>query len=275
MKAVAPLMSRWSGQRKEGKMEFEDAYDATPTPSRLDKGPGPRRADRPAKADMPRLLRISEVERECADTSPSRCTLGWIRSFLARPHSDLGRRGSVCPFVPTALGTDTIWMADVAEKTLTFERISALITEYRDVFLETEPTTGAAAINKAFIITFPSLADSGATGAAVIDRVQVSLKRYFVEMGLMLGEFHAANESPGLYNPDFRPLRSPIPMLAIRHMMESDLPFLLRDSYPPVVRSSYLRSYLFRLGGSLSQVRFNQAVDGLIAAELATFPGAA
>jgi len=256
-------------------MEFEDAYDAVPALPRLDKGPGSCRADGPAKADMPRLLRISEVDRDGSDASPARCVLGWIRTFLARPHPNLGRRGSVCPFVPIALGSDTIWMANVAEETLTFERISAIITEYRDVFLETEPTTGAAAINKAFLVTFPSLADNSAAGAEVIDRVQASLKRYFVDMGLMLGEFHAANESPGLHNADFRPLRSPIPMLAIRHMMESDLPFLIRDSYPPAVRSSYLRSYLFRLGGSLSQLRFNEAVDGLIAAESAPFPGAA
>jgi hypothetical protein len=256
-------------------MEFDDAYEAVPELSSLNKGPASCQADGPERVDMPRLLRISEVDHDGSDASPARCVLGWIRTFLARPHPDLGRRGPVCPFVPVALGSDTIWMANVAEETLTFERISAIITEYRDVFLETEPTTGVAAINKAFLVTFPSLADDSAVGAAVIDQVQASLKRYFVDMGLMLGEFHAANESPGLHNPDFRPLRSPIPMLAIRHMMESDLPFLNRDSYPPAVRSSYLRSYLFRLGGALSQARFNQALDGLIAAESAALRGAA
>jgi hypothetical protein len=94
-------------------------------------------------------------------------------------------------------------------------------------------------------------------------------------MGLMLGEFHANNESPGLRNPDFRPLRSPIPMLAIRHMVDSDLPFLIRETYAPEERSAFLRSYLFRLGGALSQVQLNEALDELIVAEVAIVMGPA
>jgi hypothetical protein len=217
----------------------------------------------------PRLMRVTEVERTCDPASPLGCILEWVRSFLAHPHPQLGRHGSVCPFVPISLELDTIWMAEVAETTPSFERISAIITDYRNVFLETEPTNGPEAMNKAFLVVFPSLRANGAEGAAIIDTVQASLKRYFVQMGLMLGEFHSTNQSPGLRNPDFRPLRSPIPMLAIRHMVESDLPFLTRETYLPEQRSSFLRSYLFRLGGTLSQDKFNEAVDRLIAAEKA------
>ncbi len=217
----------------------------------------------------PRLMRLSEVERTCDPASPLRSIAEWIRGFLARPHPHLGRQGSVCPFVPVALGMDTIWMAEVAEATPSFEHISAIIAEYRNLFLETEPKIGPEAMNKAFLVVFSALTGNGAEGAGLIDKVQASLKKYFVEIGLMLGEFHAANESPGLRNPNFRPLRSPIPMLAIRHMVESDLPFLVRETYPPELRSSFLRSYLFRMGGALSQIRFNEALDGLIAAEAA------
>ncbi|HEY6349040.1 MAG TPA: hypothetical protein VI636_06485 [Candidatus Angelobacter sp.] len=220
------------------------------------------------QSPRPRLMRISEVEKNYDPSSPLRCIADWIRGFLARSHPELGRHGSVCPFVPVALELNTIWMTEVAETTASFESISAIITEYRNVFLETEPTRGSEAMNKAFLLVFPSLTANGADGPAIIDKVQVSLKKYFVEMGLMLGEFHAANESPGLRNPDFRPLRSPIPMLAIRHMVESDLPFLTRNFYAPHLRSVFLRSYLFRLGGALSQVKFNEALDVLIAAEV-------
>jgi hypothetical protein len=233
-------------------------------------------SNRPPRGDggerqptRPRLMRVSEVERNCDPASPLRCVLDWIREFLARPHPQLGRTGPVCPFVPVSLELDTIWMTAVAEATPSFEHISAIITDYRNVFLETEPTKGPEALNKAILVVFPSLSANGTDGAAVIDRVQANLKKYFVEMGLMLGEFHAANESPGLRNPAFRPLRSPIPMLAIRHMVESDLPFLIRATYPPKDRASFLRSYLFRLGGDLSQTKFNEALDGLIAAEAA------
>lgn len=217
----------------------------------------------------PRLMRISEVERSFDPSSPLCCIADWIRKFLACPHPQLGRNGTVCPFVPVALAGDTIWMAEVAEATASFDHIATIITEYRDLFLNTEPKSGPEAMNKAFLVVFSQLARQGAEGAAIVDKVQATLKQYFVAMGLMLGEFHAANESPGLRNPDFRPLRSPIPMLAIRHMVESDLPFLIRETYPPKLRSSFLRSYLFRMGGVLSEEKFNEALAGLIAAEVA------
>lgn len=253
---------------EKGNMSVHDEHGLAPA---TNKGPNNRESgDRDeGRFSEPRLRRISEVERTCDPRSPLRCVLEWIRSFLARSHPQLGRSGSVCPFVPIALGLDTIWMAEVTETTVNFDRICAIITNYRNVFLGTEPKSGPEAMNKAFLVVFSSLAASGSDGAAVVDRVQAHLKKYFVEMGLMLGEFHAANESPGLRNPDFRPLRSPIPMIAIRHMVESDLPFLIRETYPPNLRSSFLRSYLFRMGGALSQVKFSEAVEGLIAAELA------
>lgn len=220
------------------------------------------------QSPRPRLMRISEVDQNCTPGSPLRCIADWVREFLARPHPDAGRHGSVCPFVPIALELNTIWMAEMPKTTPSFESISAIITEYRNIFLETEPSSGPEVINKAFLVVFPSLTAHGPEGAAIIDKVQLSLKKYFVDMGLMLGEFHAGNESPGLRNPDFRPLRSPIPMLAIRHMVESDLPFLTRKFYSPQLRSSFLRSYLFRLSGMLSQHKFNEALDGLVAAEV-------
>lgn len=252
-------------------MDIQDIHDAHERAQAIHEPPaGPAHGDGgDRQSARPRLMRISEVDRNCDPASPLRLVLDWIRRFLAHPHPQLGRQGSVCPFVPIALEFDTIWMAEVVETTPSFEHISAIITDYRNVFLKTEPTTGPEAMNKSFLVVFPSLSANGADGAAVIDKVQASLKRYFVEIGLMLGEFHAANESPGLRNPDFRPLRSPIPMLAIRHMVESDLPFLIRETYPPKERSSFLRSYLFRLGGELSQVKFNEALEGLIAAEVA------
>ena len=90
-----------------------------------------------------------------------------------------------------------------------------------------------------------------------------------LERGMMLGEFHSMNDSPGLRNPEFRPLRSPVPMLAIRLMVESDLPFMTRDQYTYEERAAFLRSYLYRLGSSLKPARFNEALEKLIVAEVA------
>ena len=55
---------------------------------------------------------------------------------------------------------------------------------------------------------------------------QAALKEEFVSRGLMLGEFHLLNNASGLHNPEFFPLRTVCPAMAIRHMVPSDFVFL-------------------------------------------------
>jgi hypothetical protein len=220
----------------------------------------------------PRLLRVSEIDRDCSPTSSEARVLKWLREFIGRPHPQLGRSGTICPFVPAALDLNNIWITEIAARTPSVESITSIITHYRNAFLETEPTQGVEMMTKAFLVAFPWLSANGPEGTAIIDQVQYRLKPHFVEKGMMLGEFHATNDSPGLRNPDFRPLRSPIPMLVIRHMVESDLPFMTRARYTPKERSIFLRSYPFRLGGALRQSSFDEALACLITAEASLSP---
>ena len=210
------------------------------------------------------LVRTSEVARSHPADSALADVLEWMHDFLSQPHPELGRKGAVCPFVPVALEKDSIQMAQIVDPNPSVESVEATIRRFRDLFLITEPTRGPEAINKAFVVVFPNLS---ADSASLVDTVQSRLKKEFIDCGLMLGEFHMSNKKAGLRNAEFRPLRSPIPMLGMRQMVDSDLPFLDRADYQPEQRSSFLRSYLFRLGGSLSLARFDQAMDGLIAAE--------
>jgi hypothetical protein len=92
------------------------------------------------------------------------------------------------------------------------------------------------------LILFPDVRVEEAV--SLIDEVKEELKASFVERGLMLGEFHATNDSPGLRNPAFKPLRSSIPMLAIRRMVSTDYLFLNRADYDPATRLRYLEAYL-------------------------------
>jgi hypothetical protein len=227
-------------------------------------------ANIPASASAstrPTLVRISEIVRNCDPASALGQTAAWARDYLARPHPQLGRKGSVCPFVPLSLAMDSIWLAEVTDATPSFESISAIITEYHDLFLATEPTRGPEALQKSFLLVFPTL-DAATGGSALVDTVQRALKKKFVDSGLMLGEFHMANECTGLRNIDFRPFRSPVPLLGMRHMVESDLPFLVREDAPAKDRSLFLRSYLARMGSHLSATRFDQVLDSLVSAEI-------
>ena len=59
----------------------------------------------------------------------------------------------------------------------------------------------------------------------------------------MVGFFEPNSEDRGLINPDFRPLRAPIPLLAIRLLVENDAPFVLRN---PLLAPIYLAKFPFK-----------------------------
>jgi hypothetical protein len=167
----------------------------------------------------------------------------WIRNYLAQPHPQLGRAGNVCPFAAPALAKDSLRIA-VARLTSTSDKrtqIVSAIKRYRDDFLALAgPDRGS--IFHSILILFPDVSPDEA--ADLIDRTKEELKASFVEQGLMLGEFHSRNESPGLHNPKFMPLRSPIPMLVIRRMVAADLVFLNRPQYDNASRLRLVEAYL-------------------------------
>ncbi len=202
------------------------------------------------QSDLPYLLEMTE----------------WAKNFLAKPHAELGRSGPVCPFLPRALQLNTIRFAVIRAKNLEQSQIEDIVRNYRDDFLALEPSEGELAFYKAIMLIFPDI--QGEDAFQLIDGVQQKLKPFFVESGLMLGEFHQWNESPGLHNPDFRPLRSPVPMLAIRFMADADLPFLHRLSDDPDVRLRYLRAYLDRFGSLIQdQKKLSQAQEAIALAQ--------
>jgi hypothetical protein len=189
------------------------------------------------------LYTHSEIDRIQQDLPYLTEVMEWVKAFLAKPHPDLGRRGCVCPFVPHSLKSNSIRLAVIRTSDLQMQQVEDIVISYRDIFLNTEPRDGEAAINKAFLLIFPevNIEDS----ATLIDEVQKKLKPIFVDEGLMIGEFHKRTETRGLHNPNFRPLRSPFPLLAIRFMAEADLPFLINADNPHLC-IRYLEAYLRR-----------------------------
>src|ERR1700731_2302401 len=56
--------------------------------------------------DVSRTGKLAE-----SDLNALRAVADWIKTFVARPHKDLGRAGPVCPFVPLALEREKLWLA--------------------------------------------------------------------------------------------------------------------------------------------------------------------
>ncbi|RKH62451.1 hypothetical protein D7X96_29680 [Corallococcus interemptor] len=179
-----------------------------------------------------------------ADLHVARQAVHWARSYLSAPHPELGRPGLVCPFVPRSLDLSLFFPTVRRGMEFTPGDIEAAVLRYRDWFLQLEPREGRDAQYKSILLLFPDLRPEDY--ARLIDGPQERLKPAFVAEGLMVGQFHGAPPAnPGLWNPDFRPLKSPMPMLVIRHMVPSDLPFL--TGARPLVES-----YVARFNGRLS-----------------------
>ncbi len=151
--------------------------------------------------------------------------VAWAREYLCAPHSELGRDGPVCPYAQTSLNKRLFYVAVHPGSDLEPGDVEERLMGLRDWFLELEPRTGASSIFKTILCLFPDISMDRLSD--LIDGVQERLRPEYVERGLMVGEFHPRPpEKAGLWNPDFRPLQSPVPLLAIRHMVATDFAFL-------------------------------------------------
>jgi hypothetical protein len=192
----------------------------------------------------------------------------WCENFLGKPSGLVGRSGNVCPFVPEAMMRGSLKFAVVALIKRGIEAVAGIeemIDACREHFLSRESADGKIDIFGSMVLIFPDV--SAEEAQLVIDPSQRKLKPSFVREGLMLGEFHPFSPTPGLRNKSFRPLRSPIPLLAIRHMVESDVDFLMAPNDPAPTRVKSLKAYLKFLGPSLSVASQIKAKEALHVAE--------
>lgn len=171
----------------------------------------------------------------------------YVREFLAKPNPNLGRKGPTCPFVPSALKMDLIYLAWVPrELSGSLESVKAVVLSMLERFKLTQPTSGARQQYKTIIMVFRHI--SVADAPRLIDSLQKEMKPVFVEEGLMLGEFHMANNACGLHNSSFFPLRTPYPCLAIRTMVPSDIVFLNDKDVSLAGRKAMVAKFLEKFG---------------------------
>jgi hypothetical protein len=182
-------------------------------------------------------------------------TMEWVKGFVAKHHPIVGRLGPVCPFVPHAIKSNCMHLGVLRITGLDVEQIANILLHYQDVFQKLEPQAGPETLRKTLLLIVPDIDIEDAS--TIIDGAQKKVKPLFVESGMMIGEFHNRTESPGLHNPDFRPLRSPIPMFVLRNMVEVDIAFLQDENLH--LRIKYLEAYLKHMEGTYSH-RFEQKI---------------
>jgi hypothetical protein len=173
--------------------------------------------------DVSRTGELAEGDREALQA-----VADWIKTFVVKPHKDLGRAGTVCPFVPGSLERRTLWLAPerIADRDL--PEVVELMNGYRRLLLDTRPTDGDDAIYNVIVVVFSDLPADRAQG--VFDDVLNHLAvPSYMEDGILFGPYYEGNEGTAIYNSSFRPFQSPVPFLFVRHGVTSDWKFFLDD----------------------------------------------
>ncbi len=163
-----------------------------------------------AESDLGALLAVAE----------------WIKGFVTRPHEELGRAGPVCPFVPGSLERKTLWLVPEQISGRSVPDVVQLMSGYKSLFLGTHPVDGEDANYKSLVVVFTDLSADRAKD--YFDGILQGLgASSYAEDGLVLGGFYESNEGTAIYNSSFRPFRSPVPFLLLRHAVISDWKFFL------------------------------------------------
>jgi hypothetical protein len=160
------------------------------------------------------------------DLAALRAVADWTKSFVAKPNKDLGRPGSVCPFVHGSLERKTLWLASEQVGDGSVADVVERIKGYHRLFLDTPPTDGDDAIYRSFVVVFTDLPEDRANDFFDELLRQLAVPSY-VEDGFVMGGFHEGNEGTAIYNSLFRPFTSPVPFLLVRQAVISDWKFFL------------------------------------------------
>jgi hypothetical protein len=187
--------------------------------------------------DASRTRELAESDRNAL-----RAVADWTKTFVAKPHRDLGRDGPVCPFVPVALDRKTLWLAAERSAGRSTTDVIHLIDGYKRLLLAAQPVDGDDANYKSIVVVFTDLPVAQAKDffGGVLQEISVPS---YVDDGLVMGPFYEGNDGTALYNPNFRPFTSPVPLLLMRRAVISDWKFFLNDK-------DWLRLWARRYGES-------------------------
>jgi hypothetical protein len=181
-----------------------------------------------------------------SDLTALQAVAGWIKSYVLKPSKDIGRTGTVCPFLPWSVDQKTLWLAPEHIGNQTAPDATQLMTEYKRLLLGAQPSEGDDADYNVIAVVFTDLPAARAQG--VFDDVQQQLAvPSYADDGILFGPYYEGNEGTAVYNSRFRPFQSPVPFLFVRHGVISDWKFFVDNE-------EWLTLWARRYGASAVQV---------------------
>ncbi|WP_353940135.1 tryptophan 2,3-dioxygenase family protein [Streptomyces sp. HUAS MG91] len=182
---------------------------------------------------------------ELRETSPENKLAAerWMNEYLTREHSELGRRGPVCPFVGPAHEAGTIYTQTLhASHEDTADELVEGLRDQLDHFAGLLVPEGRESL-AALVTVVEGLPEHR---WRLLDAAQARLRQEAARRGLMIGQFHPNCPEPAFWRPSFAVSRSPIPLVAIRYMAFHDILFLHSD---PSLFEEYRKRFGDRYNG--------------------------
>ncbi len=202
-------------------------------------------------------LRLASFRQESASSETKGDAVAtiqrWTRDFLMSDHPELGRAGHVCPFTAFGARIDTLRFGASDAKARDAARIRRELLAAFAQFDEI-PHPKKMGVYRAILIAFPGCADE--EGGKTLSRVHKSLRLTSFLRARMIGVFHANSPETGLWNEDFRPLRAPIPLVAIRSLAPADAAFVVRH---PLLAPAYFFGFPLAGARQLAELALRKA----------------
>ena len=156
----------------------------------------------------------------------------WIRDFICRPHPLLiaaGRATAVCPLAEPALRQGSVWLShlrfpndpSIDRKDYAARHLLDLSANFKETFRATSLSLDC------LIVTTEGLGYH--EWRYVVDGAHQVVKPAVLRRQLMVGGFHPLNNRPSRLSPSLFPMQSPLPLFAMRHMIQSDWRTLFYD----------------------------------------------
>ncbi len=160
------------------------------------------------------------------DREALQATADWIRSYVLKPHPEIGRPGPVCPYLPVSVQRQELWLAAEHVGDGDVSDVIEIVNGYKRRLLDAGTGPGDDANLRVIVVVFPDLPAERAPD--VFDGVmqQISVPSY-AEDGIIFGPYYDGNQATAVYNNGFRPFESPVPFLFVRHTVVGDWKFFL------------------------------------------------
>ena len=175
--------------------------------------------------------------------------IDWLESFIMKPHTELGRRGEVCPFAKPAHSGGSLAFCLWNVEELSFETFLQILMKLPVLYHRL--STRFSLKSRLFSICIFVTGLKEEQYFKYIDEAHSLAKPFFMEAGLMIGEFHPASKTEGVHSKVFRPMRSPQPVFVVRAITPHDALFIDRDDCPAEVRLRELVNYKLWVGDAL------------------------